>query len=161
MQKYKKPLFTEADLGINPHINTLLIPVVKWEDVTSFKKDEEIFNFNTYDIEVEKKVSIYKSKERRLLYNKLKPTTCKLYLWIQQETKDNKDYLWINKERYIEETETTYKTYKQSVDELVAYCVITPTNTRDVYWLNPSLFFSGNRLKKYPNNIVITQDRTN
>jgi hypothetical protein len=161
MQKYKKPDLSSFKDRKNPFSISLSIPIVKWESKESFKKDEDNdILFNSYLIEVVQSVKVYQSSSRRNVINDLTPNACKLLLWIQQELKPNRDYFWLNKERYIKETTVAYNTYKKSISNLVENCLLTPTEKNDVYWINPDFFFPGNRIKKYPRNLVITQDRT-
>ncbi len=41
-------------------------------------------------------------------------------------------------------------TYKAGIDELVRYGFVVNTVLKSVYWINPAVFFCGNRLNKYP-----------
>lgn len=161
MNKYKRPKFAEADLKINPFTYSLEIPIVKFEDLSRYKKDQDgdlLHDIAT--IEYEKSVKVYVSSARRKVINILNPNTCKLLSWVEQELDENKDYFWLNKQRYMDETGVAYNTYKKSVKELQTYNFIQPTTINDIFWINPYFFFFGNRVKKYPNNLVIKQDRT-
>ena len=43
---------------------------------------------------------------------------------------------------------------RAAIEELVNNLVLAPSLVKNVYWINPRLFFSGNRMKKYPNYIT-------
>ena len=160
MQKYKKPVIKEEELGSNPCIIPLQIPVVKWES-SSFKVDDDGDTmFDEYFIEVETSLKVYTSYQRRLMYNSLSASSSKLLLWIMMELKNNKDYVWINKQRYMDESGMSYNTLKNSIKELHKNNLIQPTIKTDIYWINPYYFFPGNRVNKYKDNVNITQDRT-
>jgi hypothetical protein len=161
MQKYKKPVFKEEDLGNNPCVIPLTIPIIKWENTGIFKKEEEMLLFATYDIEVDKSTKLYISSRRRKLINNLGGTSSKLLLWIMQELESNKDYLWVNKMRFMEECNiASNNTFLGAITELQKYNFIQPSVIKKVYWINPDIFFLGSRVKKYPNNIVVVQDKT-
>lgn len=154
MQKYKKPLFTEKQLGVNPCLQTLIIPVIKLEDTQFFKKDEDILTYAEYEVESEKSTKFYVSSSRRKLVNGLSGMSSKLFLWIMQELDYNKDYLWINKERFMDECNVgSLNTFKTAITDLHKNNIIQPTVIKEVYWINPSMFFQGSRVKKFPKNI--------
>lgn len=160
MQKYRKPIINEEDLGINPCTIPLQIPIVRWVS-KSFQVDldGDVLN-DVYDIEIDKHVKLYQTSERRKLVMQISNSSNKLLTWIMYELTTNKDWIWVNKKRFMEETGMSYNTYKLSITELHKYNLIQPTIQQDVYWINPHFFFPGNRVKKYPKNIIIKQDRT-
>jgi hypothetical protein len=98
---------------------------------------------------------LYCSPEKRLLTNRLSLRAKEMLLWIQYEIDHGKDFLWMNKKRYMEELEIkSINTYKEALKELIRHGFITPTLASDYYWINPDFMFKGDRVKKYPKNVV-------
>ena len=151
MQKYKKPDFKYSELGINPCRNNLKIPVGYIEFKNSFQKDIEGDWLHTKQL-VDKSASckLYTIPQNRKLVAKLSPCAKELYLWIMYELESGKEAIWINRERYLEENRTSLNTFRKAVDELVKNAIIAYTVIKDVYWINPSYFFNGDRIKMYP-----------
>ncbi len=159
MQKYKSPTIDATKFVVNPFSYTLEIPVVKMDDTSKFVKNSDgelYFAENTF--EYEKSIKVYVSSARRKVINQLSPNASKLLHWVEQELDYNKDYFWLNKARYMDETGVAYNTYKKSVGELQQYGFISLSVVTDVFWINPHFFFFGNRIGKYPKSIKIKQD---
>jgi hypothetical protein len=159
MQKYKSPTIDVTKFVVNPFSYTLEIPVVKMDDTSKFVKQSDgelYFAENTF--EYEKSIKVYVSSTRRKVINQLSPNASKLLHWVEQELDYNKDYFWLNKARYMDETGVAYNTYKKSVGELQQYGFISLSVVTDVFWINPHFFFFGNRIGKYPKSVKIKQD---
>lgn len=160
MQKYKKPKFTKKDLGNNPHITSLQIKVVKRNFEKQYYRDEE-GNLLPVQQEVEYTpfVKLYSTAEHRKLANNLSLRAKELLLWLMYEIPVGEDYIWINKERYMEENQvSSINTYKEAIKELVRYCFLSISVIPDVFWINPEFFFKGDRVKKYSNNLLIVHE---
>lgn len=157
MQKYKKPNIP-AELGINPFTSKsgLVIPIRNVVQPNRYYKDEEGHLINIEDeLEMDEYTKFYKSSKRRLAINKLNLRAKELYLWVMQECDTNKDYFWLNHERYMEENGvSSLNTYKEACNDLIKNGFIGLTITKHVYWVNPNYFFAGSRVKRYPENVV-------
>jgi hypothetical protein len=148
----KRPPFTEAELGVNPLTLTLIVPVYEKQEFQSFEgtiTKEEIL------LEYMPKTSVFIQADYRKYVSKLPVASRELLLWIIYEMEGSKDYIWINKDRYMKECSVSLNTYKKGVKFLIQAALIGKTLFRDVYWTNPAFFFNGNRIKKYPNNLLI------
>lgn len=151
---YKKPKFTEKDLGFNPFINSLVIPVIEKHFKEQYKKSDDVLVPVIQEVEYTEIAKLYCSAERRKITNNLSLRAKELFLWIMYEIDHGKDFLWVNKKRYMEEVEiTAIDTYKNAMKELIRYGFLGLTVIQDVFWINPDLFFKGNRITKYPNKI--------
>lgn len=153
----KRPNIKPEEFVANPLINSeFKIEVLKFTDTKAFTTDAEQLHLpKEYELEREKAVKVYTKSEHRLFVSKLSPGAKSLFLWLIYEVEAGKDYLWINKQRYMEENSiASINTYKTAVDELSRYLFIYPSLVKDVYWINPRLFFCGNRVAKYKNHIV-------
>ncbi len=155
MQKYIKPKFSYKDLGKNPCVSSLEVPVRVLKIPHQYTKDKDDDIFVNVEVEVEALMfsKLYVTSERRKLISSLTPSAKELYLWIMFEIEVGEDALWINKLRFMEENNTSLNTYKKSIEELIRYAFIAFTVVKDVYWINPDFFFKGDRIKKYSKNL--------
>ena len=150
-----KPLFNEDLLGENPFVRSLVVQVSQIEYKSQFKKDKDGDLLPVIgELEYEKICKVIVSPERRLKTNKLSPRAKELLLWLLYEADTNKDYLWINRVRYMNENNiSSLTTYRSAVNELITNCFIVRSVVNAVYWINPDLFFNGNRINKFKDNI--------
>jgi hypothetical protein len=159
MQKYKKPKIDESKLIVNPFSGPLQIPVNKHESVDKFELKDKIVMPLVLNSEYERSVKFYLNKSRRSVYSTMSPSSNKLLVWVLQELVENKDFFWLNKDRFKEEAGMAHNTYKKSIDELQLYGLLAATIYPDVFWINPHYFFFGNRVNKYPKSVYIKQNR--
>ena len=108
---------------------------------------------STYLAEREQFTKVYSTACHRKRILAIPPRALSLFLFITYELENGIDWIWINKERYLAESNTSINTYKSAIEDLLRYGIVTPTMYVDTYWINPMLIFAGNRLKKYPDNI--------
>ena len=162
MNKFKKPELKEHLLRANPLVNMgFSILTVSVADKSVFKTDNDGIHLpNEYIMEKETSTRVYTKSEHRLFITQLSDKSKSLYLWLLYEIEPGKDYLWINKERYKQESKTSDNTYRAAIEELVNNLVLAPSLVRNVYWINPRLFFSGNRVNKYPNHVEVYKPKT-
>lgn len=159
MEKLKKrefkPNYNEAMLGINPFLDHLVIEVNSFEFKHQYKKDKDGDLLPVVgEVEAERKTSLYVASEKRLRANKLSPRAKELYLWLLYEADNGKDYLWLNRVRYMKENDiNSPTTYRSAINELISNGFVSRTVVGAVYWLNPALFFNGNRIVKFPKNL--------
>lgn len=76
-----------------------------------------------------------------------------LFLWLLFTLKPSNDFIVINVDKYKAENLCSHNTYLRAIDDLIQADIIKPTRWQTVFWINPSYFFNGNRIKKYPDNI--------
>lgn len=106
-----------------------------------------------YVVEDELFTKIYSTSALRKNLMGCTPKAKDLLWFIVYELECGKDWLWINKKRYMEESNVSLNTYKAAIKELVRYNFIQVTLYTDVYWINPMYFFKGDRIKKYPKHV--------
>lgn len=160
MSRVKKPNINESRLPQNPFANSLVIPVVGRLVKDHYKIDKDGDKI-PYEIELEYNefVKLYSTKAHRLIINRLQPCTKELMLWITYSVDYGKDYIWINKKRYMEECSVSLNTYKKALEEMIRYGLLVPTGLYDnTYWINPDFFFKGSRVNKYPNKVQKVYD---
>lgn len=153
----------DADkLGKNPFVESLVIPVNKMPIKGQYMATKEIAADGKpivlpveIEIESERHCKIFNDAVRRKMMVTLSTRAKELYLWVLYECEGGKDYIWINKKRYMKENKVnSLNTYRSAVKELIVGMFLQPTIASDVYWINPSLFFAGSRKYKFPKNIV-------
>lgn len=149
-------------LGLNPFIESLVIPVNKLLMTGQYKATKEVAADGKVimlpvevDIEADTHCKVYNDARRRKMMVLLSKPGKELFLWLIYEMESGKDYVWINKKRYMRENGIkAYNTYMAAIKDLMASGFIAKTIAGDVYWVNPSLFFHGSRKGKFPNNVV-------
>lgn len=97
---------------------------------------------------------VFVKQALRLHINNLSSNAKSVFLFVTYEVDPGCDYFEINKKRYIAECNSNYKLLSNGIKELIDASVIVATSVSDVYWINPLLIFSGDRLKKYPKNVT-------
>lgn len=158
MSKYIKPEINEEMLGVNPFLNSLVVPVNKVQDKdgSRFTQDGQEWYKADYEYDADTYCKVFSDATRRKLVSELTPRGKDLLMWVQYEAKKGKDWLWINKERYMEEcTVASVTTYRSAVNELIKKGIIVKTVVTDTFWINPYFLFNGNRIKAFPDNVKI------
>lgn len=153
---YKKPVFDEEDLGVNPFLRGLEIKVNIREDGDIYKKEDDVLINNKRVMEYTPYTKVYITPANRKIVNTLSDKAKSLYLWLMYEADTNKDFIWLNYKRYMIENEIkSYTTYANAIKELIRYGFVATTITKDVYWVNPDFFFRGSRVQTFPENVVV------
>ena len=110
---------------------------------------------SSYLLDDEPYTKVFTRAGMRLHIMALSPNAKSVFLWITYEIDPNTDYLEINRKRYVSETSSNYAMLSDGLKELIDASIIVATTVNNVYWINPLLMFKGDRLKKYPQNIVV------
>lgn len=154
MAKYEKPKFEEDELGINPFLSSLEIPVSKIKSDDRFTKDGELWYKANFEFDADNSCKVFSDSVRRLKMVKLSARGKDLLLWLVFEADKGKDYVWLNKDRYMEECKiSSMNTYRSAVNDLIRNAYINRTVVTDIFWINPTLFYNGNRIKAFPDNV--------
>ena len=150
--------FDEKNLIKNPFEFTLQIPVTELISNIEYIKDMEegIIVPKGIVLERTKSIKLYYCEDCKDFVANLSDKAQRLYLHILYNLLHGKDWIQINSEYYMKKNGiSSINTFKNAIKELMRYSFISPTEYKTVFWINPNLFFAGNRLKKYPNNIKI------
>lgn len=157
----KKEIIDESRLIKNPYEYTLVIPVSKYTNPKEFIKQGEdgiVVNSSFYLERVQSAKLFYSTGAKEYVYN-LSDKAQRLYLYILYNLLNNKDYVQINKENYMTKNGIKAEnTYREALKELIRYNFLCLTEYKTVFWINPNLFFCGNRIKKYPSNIKVIKE---
>lgn len=143
-------------MGLNPFLGNLKIQVNKVTFERQYQKDKDgEWMPVEKDLEVDNSCRVYVGKDRRLKMINLSARAKDLLLWIIYEAESQSEWLWINKHRYMAESGvSSINTYKSALVELIKNGYLISSVVKDTYWINPDYFFSGNRVNKFPKNIV-------
>lgn len=153
-QRVKRPVMDRSRMGVNPFEGVLSIPSSNVVMSGQYRVDGSDLLQNELTMDRQMKTSVFISSNLRKSAMCLTPSAMKLFVWILYELEYGCDYLWINKDRFLDESSVSLNSYKGSVEILCRYGYIHPVvNTKDVYWINPSIAFNGSRVKSFPKNI--------
>ena len=128
----------------------------EWFDILSILNKEDIINYKTLHVNKYNSnfVKVFNTSKNRKKISSLSSKSKDLFLWLLYSIEESKDYVKIDKERYMEESKTSLNTFKKSVEELIKESIISSTIYRDIYWINPLFFFNGSRYEKYKDHVV-------
>lgn len=158
----KKPEFDESTLGISPFSFTFQIEATKVIESGVF--------VNVYDEETNTTILMPRGSIREkiqstklyhcpgckdIIYN-LSPGAKSLFIYLVYNIDSSKDHIWLNMPRYMQKNSIkSINTAKTAIQELIRYSIIAMTGTKEVYWINPKIFFSGDRVKKFEKNVIV------
>jgi len=146
----------DSSLQNNPFTNNLKIVVNKLEDKTTYQSTDGILLHKEYYFEREPYIKLYNNTIHRKLIANLSGNGIKLLFWLMFRIKRNQDYIKIDKTAHLKENKiNSINTYKSAIKEQQINLVICPAIIKDHYFINPCIFFAGNRIKYYPENVVI------
>ena len=150
----------DSSLQNNPFTNNLKIVVSKLEDKTTYQSTDGILLHKQYYFEREPYIKLYNNTIHRKLIANLSGNAIKLLFWLMFRIKRNQDYIKIDKTAYLKENKiNSINTYKAAIKELQINLLICPAIIKDYYFINPCIFFSGNRIKNYSENVVIYEPK--
>lgn len=161
MSYKKKPEINEELMGKNPFMTNIQIKARSFDKSSTLIKHEDGVNLptgtvrNTMLVEEQSYTKIYHDTDYRDIILGLSEKATKLYLYITYRVNSNEDYVWLNNIHFQELMKYKKRQYVECVHELVRYGIITPTIYPETYFINPLIFFCGNRLKKYPENVKL------
>jgi len=148
----------EGKMKRNPFVLSLRIDATKMSDAGKFVPDSEgVMLPVQYLFEKERSAKIYYHPGAKDIIYKLSSGAKCLYLFLIYHLEPSCDYIRLNSEHYMALNGIkSIKTYRNAVRELCRYCFISESaDYRGVYWINPMLFFSGNRITKYPHRVNV------
>jgi hypothetical protein len=157
MQKYSKPKYDPKTLGVNPFSYSLEITVKELEVPDAYRFIDGMNLPVVNELEATPFAKLFQSAERRIIVSNLCPASKELVIWLMYEIDAGCDSIWINKERYMLENNTSINTYKKALEELIRYAFLSQTVIQGVYWFNPDFFFRGDRVRKYPKKVKLVK----
>jgi hypothetical protein len=97
------------------------------------------------------------SENNTIELGKLSGTATKVYVWAQNHTSIQNEYLFIYPEQFMKINYVkTIKTVRGAISELIRLNILQRyEGKKHCYWYNPEFFNRGNRLTKYKDNVII------
>jgi len=154
MKKYKKPDTTK--LRNNPFSGGDFVVMVN-RRVDNSRREMKGGEWVAQELEHERdgSVKLFTRKSNREKINALSFPSKEMFLWILSTVEWGSDLYCMNRGLYmLEQGVASYNTYKKAVDGLVNGGVIQGTTVKDVFWINPKIFFKGSRANKYPDKVT-------
>jgi hypothetical protein len=160
----KKPVITESLLGINPLSMSLQIKV------RQLKTAEALLTEFTEGVhmpigKLEKTIILEESEYSKVYHDTfwrdiiidLNPKALQIWTFITFDLDRNKDYYWVNSSFLVSKLGLRNKKTLDDLikSHLVRYGLLATSTIEDVYWVNPSILFCGNRVEKYPKSVSI------
>ena len=151
-----KPKLNDADFRNNPLVGPDFKVLVRKQTVGLRVDVDGMTVLNEVDMEQERFTKLYHVSEMRKFVSALRPCSKSLFLWLLYEIEPGKDYLWINKARYMEENNVkSHNTFNTAIRELNRYLFTCPTGVKGVYFINQMIFFNGSRVRKYADRLQV------
>jgi hypothetical protein len=150
----------------NPFTFSLIIPAVKVQTSAKFYKRADLSTEdgihvpkngtlsttdlqNEYLVDASMATSVFRDSGVSELVMGLEGNALKLFTCIVMRLGFNKDRIRLKADDYTALMDVTRKTFYKSVALLIRYNFIA-RDAKNTYWINPAIFFNGNRLAKYP-----------
>ncbi len=153
-KRTKKVEVVRGDFDNNPFVKDLKIYFRKFRDGSWITGNEDmIHKLKEVEFEHEQPTSFFGSKaDVRKKIAAMSNNAKSLFVWLESELESATDYVRINVKMYTDECGIkSINTYKSAVKELCDNEFLKPHEThKDHYYINPSFWFKGSRLKKYP-----------
>ncbi len=148
----------ESKMILNPFANNLFIEATKLTDIGKFIIDTNGDRQPVTSL-VEKRQNVklfYCTGCKDIVYN-LSPGAKSLYLFVLYNLESGQDWIQLNSQWYMTKNNVkSINTFKEAAKELCRYLFLSlSVDYKDVYWINPMMFFSGNRITKYPDKVII------
>jgi len=155
----KYPPLDPSKLKLNPFTQELVIPATMWTDSGKYVFNEDLQKMVPASAVVEKAkyTRVYRSAQLRDIAMRLSPGALKLLMWMIYDTVDANDWIRVMPSAYAEKggKGSSRTQYKKAVDELISEGYICKTQYSYTYWINPAIQCAGNRVTKYPDNVVV------
>lgn len=146
----------KVQISNNPFLVPLEVPIFYKNDYVGTASGGAILE--SRPIEIEMKVSIYPHQLIKLI-PVLSASALKLLLCILPKLRYNKDYFELRPEDFIEITGFKKSMLYKCLNELLAGGVLSKRASRiHTYWFNPALFFFGNRVVAFPENVIVSKN---
>ena len=167
MNTKKKPTIDPDKIGANPFMFNKQNKI----KVKTYRQGQKIIvesvdgmlipsgtTSSVYALEQQPFTKVFHDPDFREMLMLLSPNALKLIIFIMYKLERNQDYVWVNSRLFQAEAMIKHKAdYITAAEELNRYQIITPTMYTDTYWINPFLLFFGNRIKKYPDHLLIKE----
>jgi len=158
--------FNPAKMGSNPFLRDYTLKVMEMnvsKELSSVKRSEGIITDitatgninNRYYIETTPYARLYKVPAHLKELVQCTGATLKLLIWIMIKVEVGSDYIVVDIEDFKRRASCSHSSYCRAVAELTGLYFIMRQKQPNVFWINPSYFFSGNAITKYADNMQV------
>lgn len=77
-----------------------------------------------------------------------------LFVYIQYNMKEGEHWVVINRRKHFSQTNMSDVTYTSAIEDLIIGDVIATSLYKNVFYVNPQIIFSGNRIKNFRNKVI-------
>lgn len=156
--------FDEKKIGKNPFAASLSVYINEVVEEKNMYDSDGVLDAVIVQVGEKRKLSFWLERDKYVKFFKtsdirkslcgLKPNTVKFLVWCSMEVNTGKDYVVINIDRCKEECSFNHNTYNSCCKDLIDAGFLAKTKHSNVFWVNPKYFFSGNRMRKFPENVI-------
>lgn len=148
----KKPDLDESNVGINPFENNLEVRVRSGYN-KRLKNGVEVKE--EWESEYDPFTKVYEIKGYKLKMQSLPIRSKEMLLFLIHSIESGQDWIWINREEYMKHNKIgSVNTYSSALKVLCDKGYISRHTKTDVYWINPQVFFKGNRIRKFSHKTI-------
>lgn len=141
---------------MNPFVDNLEIICYKFLD-SAYEYSDEVLLRREVDMDKSSSVRIYSGVSNRKLLMGLSGRSMKLFVWLGMKLEGGSDIIDMGDKRkrlFMKESgEVSFVRVGVCLRELCSKGVLSEIGDGS-YYINPSLFFNGDRRRKWPNRIV-------
>lgn len=149
------PDIIEEELGANPFVAALKIQTTKKVTpvVNKFGNDD----VKEFELESTPYTKVFQVKNELMPFELLPLRSKELYLFIIHKIPQTKDYLWIDRVKYMSGMKIkSVNTFKEAVSRLALGGYVAKHDLiQDLLWINPQYFFKGSRINKFKDNVYV------
>ena len=158
MGRNKKNPFTQKKI--------LSIEVSNIIDKSAFTRHQDgVLLHKIVTVEREPAAKLYQSPENRKTVSNLSNNAKSLFLHILYRLEPGQDEITLNIKTYMAENQiNSINTVKSAINELQQNQIIhhpNQTTKKHTIYINPNFFFSGSRIKAFPENIKVYKPKKN
>lgn len=144
----------ESALGFNPYSLAVTVRVSRRYSRSSFSLDEGMVMPAGYVSECDSSSKLFLGKRKEVMG--LCDRGMRLFLFVCYELESGKAFVVVNRKRFMKEAGIrSVNTFKAAVNDLCRLGMISLTDARDVFWVNPDYFFRGSRVNAFPDRVRV------
>jgi len=110
---------------------------------------------NSFLMEIDQSTRLYKNDEIGDILSGISDRAAKMLIYIMQKLPKDSEVVEVVPSEYMEiyKMQSIQTVYNSLRDLMEAKCIARYKPNK--YWINPAIFFNGNRIKKYPDKVSV------
>lgn len=140
--------------AVNPFLSTLRVDVVRREGGYERTSGGD-FRKSTFFTEKDTRAYLYTNPVNRSKVLGLNASGMRLFVWMIYTLDRGMDCWWLNIKRFMKEANVSLNTVKAGVSDLISCGIISRTDIKDVYFIDPSMVYLGNRLTDFEDMVFV------